>query len=88
MIALHDCTRYLVWLRHHGQQKSAIVLPQVEYCALPNSSRYSVVTATIRLERFMMDPGCITFFGGSAQRRERRPFESHQFFRPAVTYLQ
>src|SRR3954470_18757394 len=37
MIALHECARYLVWPRHHGQKKSTLVLASVEYCALPNS---------------------------------------------------
>src|SRR4051794_8291224 len=37
MIALHECARNLVWPRHHGQQKSTIVLASVEYCTLPNS---------------------------------------------------
>jgi len=27
MITLPDCARYLVWPRHHGQQKSTIALP-------------------------------------------------------------
>ena len=35
-----------------------------------------------------MESDCIAFFEGSAQRRERGPLESHQFFRPTVTYLE
>src|SRR5581483_9310799 len=33
------------------------------------------------------DPPCPELRRRSAQRGERRPFESHQLFRPAVTYL-
>jgi hypothetical protein len=44
MIARHNCTRCLVWPKHHGRQKSTIVFPRVEYGVLPNSRRSSVVT--------------------------------------------
>jgi hypothetical protein len=55
MIALHDCARYLVWPRHHGQQKSTIVLIRVEDCALRNSWRSSVVTNSMIVRKTLHD---------------------------------
>jgi hypothetical protein len=55
MSARHNCARCLVWPKHHGRQKSAIVRLSDEYCALPNSWRSSVVTNSMIVRKTLHD---------------------------------